>query len=287
MKPLLRGLGRLLLLLLAALLLLLALGFWSATRDPQVVRLEATLEGLPPGAPIRVVLLSDTHAGGWDMPASRLARIVGQVNALEADLVLLAGDYFALHRIGQPPDDRLPEALRPLAGLHARLGVFAVPGNHDGPATTRLLKAQASPRLLVNRWAEAGPLVVAGLDSAMHAPDLAATLAGIAPDRAVLLLLHEPEHLLWLKRPEVPRHLLAIAGHTHGGQAWVPGLGSPMEWIEAPFPCRRGRCRVNGWDVIVTSGIGTSTLPLRFGVRPEVVELTLYPSTGRKSGTER
>lgn len=287
MKGLSRRLGRLLLLLLAGVALFLALGFWTATRDPVVVRMAAELPGLPPGEPLRLVLMSDTHAGSWDTPVSRLRRVVAQVNALEPDLVLLAGDYFAVHLVGQPPDTALGRMLAPLADLSAPLGVYAVQGNHDNQWTVRLLGRQGKPRLLVNRWADAGPLVIAGLDSASHSPDVNATLGGIPADRPVLLLLHEPEHLKWIRRPGQPRHILALAGHTHGGQVWFGRLGSPMEWHQGTFPCRRGACRVNGWDVIVTSGIGTSTLPVRIGVRPEIVELTLYSSTGRKSGTER
>ncbi|WP_448578856.1 metallophosphoesterase [Thermaurantiacus sp.] len=287
MTHLVRRLGQLVLLLLAGLVVLLGLGFWAATRDPQVTRLSATLAGLPEGPPLRLVLLSDTHAGGWDMPPSRLQRVVEQVNALEPDLVLLAGDYTAHHWIGQPAASEMAESLHAFAGLRARLGVFAVPGNHDAEPARRLMLGMETPRLLINRWAEAGPLVVAGVDSASHAPRLDEALAGIAPERPVLLLLHEPEQLLWRPRQQAPPHLLALAGHTHGGQLYLPFLGSPTEWREGRFPCRRGACRFNGWDVIVTSGVGTSTLPIRIGVRPEVVLLTLYPSTGRKSGTDR
>ncbi len=282
-----RRLGQLVLLLLAGLCLLLALGFWTATRDPEVVRLSAELPGLPEGPPLRIVLLSDTHGGSWDMPTSRLNRVVAQVNALEPDLVLLAGDYFASHLVGQPPGTELRRALLPLADLRARLGVVAVRGNHDNDWTIRFMAAHGAPRLLLNQSVDVGPLVIAGLDSAVLGADMAKALAGIPADRPVLLLMHEPEQLLWRPRDQGPRHVLALAGHTHGGQVHVPLLGGPMEWHHGPYPCRRGACRLNGWDVIVTSGVGTSTLPVRIGVRPEVVELTLYPSTGRKSGTDR
>lgn len=282
-----RRLGQLVLLLLAGLCLFIGAGFWTATRDPVVVRLSATLEGLPEGPPLRIVLLSDTHGGSWDTPISRLNRVVAEVNALEPDLVLLAGDYFASHVIGQPPDTELRRVLLPLADLRARLGVVAVRGNHDNDWTVRFMAAQGAPLLLVNQSMDVGPLVVAGLDSAVLGADLAAALAGIPAHRPVLLLMHEPEQLLWRKRDQASPNLLALAGHTHGGQIHFPWLGGPMEWREGRFQCRRGACRINGWDVIVTSGVGTSTIPIRIGVRPEVVELTLYPSTGRKSGTDR
>ncbi|MCS6986762.1 MAG: metallophosphoesterase [Sphingomonadaceae bacterium] len=262
-------------------------GFLEARRDPVVVRHRAALAGLPPGPRLKVVLLSDPHAGSWDMPYRRLDRIVAQVNALEPDLVLLAGDYFAIHRIGQPPERDLVRALRPLAGLRARFGVWAVRGNHDNAWTHRIFAQQASPVLLVNRWVRAGPVVVAGIDSSSLSSDPARALAGVPADRPLIVLVHEPEQALALPPLERRAGTLVLAGHTHGGQVCLPLLGCPVTWREGPYPCRRGWCRLGGHAVLVTSGVGTSTVPLRIGVPPEVVELRLYPAGGRNSGTDR
>src|SRR5688500_1944647 len=123
---------RIALALLALLFVALAAKAWRDTMgDPVVLRATVTLPQLPPGTPpIRFALLSDVHVAGPDMPPERLARIVARVNALEPDLVLIAGDLvsekrFATH-IYTPA-----EIVAPLGKLEARLGVVAVPGNHD------------------------------------------------------------------------------------------------------------------------------------------------------------
>ncbi len=86
---------RWLLLLALAGAALLAKGYWNATRDP-VIR-TASVEDSPTGPadqpPLRLLLLSDIHVAGPDMPPERVERIVGALNRLKPDpLVLIAGD---------------------------------------------------------------------------------------------------------------------------------------------------------------------------------------------------
>ena len=104
--------------------------FLEARRDPVVRRATIALPLWPAGSPpLRVVLLSDLHAGNLSTGVDRLTRIIAQVNSLRPDLVLIAGDFLPGHNPISGARARL--TLRPLAGLHARLGVVAAPGNHD------------------------------------------------------------------------------------------------------------------------------------------------------------
>jgi hypothetical protein len=271
---------------LAALVLpVLGLGYWGATRPPVVEQVALPLAGLPPGTRLRVLHVTDTHAGNPDMPRVRLEGIVSQANALKPDLILLTGDYHG-GKLVDWPGMRLEPALAPLARLAAPLGVFASMGNHDKAKwTPYVLRQQGGPPLLVNRWVTAGPVTIVGVDSQIFAPDFAGAFAGVPRDRPALLMVHEPDQLLTI-RPPPSLSVLALAGHTHGGQVALPILGPVGAVMIGGGPCIRGHCRVNGWNLFVSSGVGTSWLPLRIGVPPEMVLLTLY-STGRKSGTER
>jgi predicted MPP superfamily phosphohydrolase len=297
MKLLLRGAA----LLAALLILFLGVGLWNATRPPVIVQAATVLQGLPPGARLRVLLLADTHFGHPDMGTGRLLSIVATANAQKPDLILLAGDYMG-GKLVDWPKVRLEQALPPLAALEAPMGVYAILGNHDEARwTPRVMARQRWPKLLVNTNVDIGPVVVAGMDSMAHNPDLARTLAGATPGKPVLLLVHEPQQLAWNKRPPgFP--VLALAGHTHGGQVVLPLVGSLGEWVVGPQRCPRGRCTINSWPVHVTSGLGTTLLPIRYGVPPEMVLLTITGaaaaperptarpvdhSTGRNSGTER
>lgn len=260
--------------ILASLALLVGvLGYRNAVATPDVVAVTLPLTGLPAGTRLTVLLVADTHHSWFDMPASRLDAIATQGSALKPDLVLFAGDYMGGKLIDKPRV-WLEDALPPLSRFHARLGSFAVSGNHDEPSWfPKVLHLQRAPKLLDNAHVDIGPVVVAGLRSSVDRPDYARAIAGADPRKPLLLLMHEPEQLLAMPPPARP--VLALAGHTHGGQVMLPGIGSLGGLLLGQPACRRGLCTVNGWPVYVTSGVGTSWLPIRFGVPPELVLLTL------------
>ena len=260
----------------------LAAAAWSyreATSDPVVRRAALTLPGLPAvAAPIRVVLLSDVHVGGPDMPVERLARIVDQVNRLKPDLVLIAGDFISDKRSGTRIYS-YPEGMAPLRGLTPRLGTVAVLGNHDhwrNAAEARAGLAAAGVRVLDNDAAAFGPLAVGGLDDAFtdHA-DLPLTLARLrALPGARILLSHSPDPFAALP-PDVT---LMLAGHTHCGQISPPLIGPLTTQSDhgRRFAC--GIVRERGKTLIVSAGLGTSILPLRLGAPPDLWLIELRAS---------
>ncbi len=66
-----------------------------------------------------------------------------------------------------------------------------------------------------------------------------------------------------------------LAGHTHGGQIRLPILGAPIIPSIYGQKYARGHILEKGVDLFVTTGIGTSGLPLRFGVPPEIAVLEI------------
>ncbi len=255
-----------------------AVGYYGATRTPIVVRYTIGLRDWPAGTPpLRIVQISDVHFGWPDMPAERVAGIVAQANALKPDLIALTGDYHG-GKLWDADSGNMDDAVRPLRALKARYGVFAVRGNHDGPYWTPIVFARTPIRLLQNRWVMAGPVIIAGVDdltTPIH-PAIMARMAveGAPPGVPLILLGHEPE--FFANSP--PRVDLVLAGHTHGAQIVLPWVGfRPMsDYLDAH---RRGWFREHGQQLIVSSGIGTSIVPLRIGVPPEIVVITVGPVT--------
>lgn len=266
------------LLVVALGLLFLGWCYWSATADPLVREAEVQLPSWPAGAaPVRVVLIADLHVAGPDMPPERLARIVGQINALGPDLVLIAGDFVSDKTLSTYRYS-FAQAVAPLAALRPRFGTIAVLGNHDhwrGTAEARAVLAGIGIRVLANEAAQAGPLAVGGLDDAFTGHNRgAATYAAMRRlPGARILLSHSPDPFASLP-PDIG---LMLAGHTHCGQIRLPFIGalSIMSDHGERYAC--GLIEENGRTLIVTAGLGTSILPLRLSAPPDLWLVTVGP----------
>jgi uncharacterized protein len=257
-------------------------GWLGAIRDPAVVQYRVALPGLT--RPLRLVHLSDLHGSNWDMPVVRLNRIIGQVNALHPDLVVITGDFHA-SKIWDPPL-RLDDVVLSLRRLRAPLGVWSVPGNHDNPYWIRRLFRGYGLNLLAGDLVDVGPLQIVGSDDLImgHRPiqRLRAAAALAQPHKPLIALVHEPR--LWTNLPANVG--LLLAGHTHGGQIQI--FGQPR-FKNGDADYLRGLFRNQaGQQMIVSAGIGTSVVPARLGTRGEIVVVELVPQPpGRNSGTER
>jgi predicted MPP superfamily phosphohydrolase len=230
----------------------------------------------PPGWPaaldgLRVAVVSDLHAGAPFLGVGRVREVVRRVLAARPDLVLLLGDHLADVALGRhvSPD----ELASALSGL-AEVPVVGVLGNHDwyagGNRVRAALEAVGLPVLEESAVPMLdGRLWVAGVgDLWERSPDVGAALAGVPEGAPVVLLTHNPDVALG-----VPPHVqLVLAGHTHGGQFRL--LGRPVHRISE----RTGNRFMRGWyaelRLYLTSGVGSSTLPLRTVV-PEVPVLVL------------
>lgn len=274
-----RRLQRLFLMLLLAGAAIVAWAYATAVSTPVVRSARVAAAGWPSGAPpIRLLLLSDIHVGGPDMPPARLRRIVEQVNRLRPDIVLIAGDLVTDKRLATRYYTH-DEAVAPLAGLRPRLATLAVLGNHDhwrDSAAARRALARAGIRVLDNQAVQVGPLAVGGLDDDFTGrADLPATLAALRRlEGPRLILSHSPDPFA----EPAPDVLLMLAGHTHCGQVAPPLVGplSTMSKYGRRYAC--GVVREGGRTLVVTAGLGTSGIPLRLGAVPDMWLVEVGPS---------
>jgi predicted MPP superfamily phosphohydrolase len=227
---------------------------------------------------LAVAMISDLHVGSPNRGLSTVGAVVTAINAEKPDIIVVLGDLVIQGVIGGRFVE--PELIaHELAGLHAPLGVVAVLGNHDrwynGDRVRRALEA-AGIRVLVDenmriRHGEKS-FWLCGLDDLWtRGSHLNETLAGIQDDDPIVVLMHNPDLF-----PEIPSRVsLTLAGHTHGGQVNLPLVGRPI--VPSKFGQRYayGLIEENGKKLFVTGGIGTSILPVRFRVAPEIVVLKL------------
>ncbi len=258
---------------------------WRDTLGTPVVRRTAMeLPGLPARpAPVRIALISDIHVAEPQMPPERLRRIVAQINALRPDIVLIAGDllgegYLITRHYSAE------EAVAPLGGLGAPLGVYVAPGNHDHttdlPGLARALRRHGLV-LLVNAAVQAGPLVIGGLDDAhIGLDDIPGTVRQM--DRfsgGRVILSHSPDAF-----PRLPGDIaLTVAGHTHCGQIAWPWGSAPITMSRYGQRYACGRVDEGGQVLVTTAGLGTSGLPVRLFARPDIWLIEARPPDPERS----
>ncbi|HYF38451.1 MAG TPA: metallophosphoesterase [Gemmatimonadales bacterium] len=225
---------------------------------------------------LRIGFASDFHAG--PLTSGRvLDRAAAALASAAPDVLLLGGDFVSIrHRYVSRVTERL-------GAIPAPAGRFAVLGNHDhwagAVAITRELE-RAGIELLTNANRRLPPpydqVTVCGLDDHMTGyPDAAQAFAGATAIRVVLM--HAPSGLVDVG--EYP-FTLALAGHTHGGQIALPN-GYPPYVPHGPLSRQycAGRFELpRGQVLLVSRGVGCSTLPIRWNSPAEVHLCTLYGS---------
>jgi len=276
-------------------------GGYAVGVEPFRLRIQhwgVTPPGWPRGLRLRIAALADIHACRPWMTPDRIRAITEQANALEPDVTVLLGDYVASHRFvtGRVEPHEWAAAL---AGLRARLGVYAVLGNHDWWGDRAAQKARKGPVASATALRQAGiPVIendavrvgdgglrfwIAGLGDqlAFRVPrqgrvrlhgvdDLAGTLAKVTDAAPVILLAHEPDIF-----PRVPARVgLTMSGHTHGGQLRLLGY-SPMVPSRYGNRYAYGHVVEQGRHLVVSGGLGCTGAPVRIGVPPEITVVTL------------
>jgi predicted MPP superfamily phosphohydrolase len=228
--------------------------------------------------PLRIAALADLHTGSPHITVAKLREIVASVNAAQPDLVVLLGDY-VIHGVAGGRFVEIEQTAAALRDLRAPLGVFAVLGNHDwwydGARCVRALEA-VGIHVLEDAAAEVTvrghPLWIAGVSDLRTRPAaIGRALAPVPAGAPVIVLTHNPD--VFARMPA--RVLLTLAGHTHGGQVNLPVLGRLI--VPSHFGDRYaiGHIHEDDRDLFVSPGIGTSIVPVRFRVPPEVSMLTV------------
>lgn len=264
------------------LLIGLFLGAWAFWWEPANLRVSTeslSVSKWPQGCHnTTVAILSDLHVGSPFNGLENLEKIVSVTMQYHPDLILLPGDFVIQGVVGGnfvPPE----EAAKVLSSLSAPLGVFAVLGNHDwwldGARVMQALESHGIPVLedRAVRLSNAGcEFYLVGVGDFWEAPhDIDKALSTVPRSSASLLFTHNPDIF-----PQVPERVtLTIAGHTHGGQVYFPGIGRPVVPSQYGERYAVGHVLENGKHLFVSSGVGTSILPVRFLVPPEVTLITL------------
>lgn len=221
----------------------------------------------------KIVFFSDTHFGGHYAPEN-IEKIVQKINRQQPDVVIFGGDFFDNYKADEPMMD-LDYLQSQLAAIQAKHGKFAVYGNHDhggGAAGVypKLMEAGGFA-LLKNEsvWIEGLSLRLVCFDDIMMgytSPELYTLGEGYA-----LVAAHQPDVAQQIALPDGG---LMLAGHSHGGQVWLPFV---TRSVLPPGATTYTKGEYTGvgvqqnMDLFVSCGIGVTKRPYRFLNTPEIV----------------
>lgn len=252
------------------------IGFYSAYVEPHLLRVkqyDMKFEQIA-GNPITVVQFSDTHVGDF-FTTEDLKKVVDKINEQQADLVLFTGD---LMDNAAEYDGSIDEIATILSKIKATNGKYAVFGNRDyGGGAERFyedLMESAGFEVLVN---SSRTLEVKGTTISLFGADDALigyynsnkTMQGISNDHLNLLLIHEPDLISDFLSYPID---LATAGHSHGGQVYIPFYGPLLttalaeDYVRGLYDFGNNRKTL----LYVNTGIGNTKVPFRLFNVPQI-----------------
>lgn len=243
------------------LFLLIFLYIWSFLIEPNIITVKKYKSDKFSNT--KIVFISDLHIAKNDK--KRLQKIVKLVNKQNPDVVISGGDYIKGHN-GRTTMD-IESIAKELSGINAP--IYSVLGNHDGwfdKYTVKKNLEKYGVTVLSNSNTKFNNITIAGVEDLQTGyPDIETTLIGA--DTPVILVSHTPD----IYYDVTSKVDLILAGHVHGGQVRIPFKGAlivPSKFGKR-FAC--GDYNETGNRMIVTKGLGTSILNIRFNTIPEIV----------------
>ena len=219
---------------------------------------------------LRMALISDVHLGTI-IGKNRLSRIIRKINNMNPDGVIIAGDLV---------DEDITPVIKYNMGRYLselKTPVFAVTGNHEyigGVEKSLNYLQQFNIRYLRDEWVEWKGITLAGREdkdrerfTGNPRKSVKDLLNETDRDRPIVLIDHQPVEMDEKQEAGVD---FTISGHTHNGQNW------PLNYIaNASFRVSSGYALLGNMHVFVSSGVGSWGPPVRFGTRPEIVQMDL------------
>ncbi|MEQ1722857.1 MAG: metallophosphoesterase [Pseudobdellovibrio sp.] len=259
-------------------LIVLLISIWSFLIEPSLLKEQRIESSKWKGSSIRIVFFSDLHAGAPHINEKYISDLVLRINLLKPDVILIGGDLVINGVIGGSPIaiNKIGEML---SKLEARLGVFAVLGNHDWwNDSASIIKSLKSAGIIIleNKSVvldhKGYKFSVVGVgDAYTNHADFKLAIKEVPEGQQVVLFMHDPSVLLEIRQ----KFYFAFAGHMHGGQIFIPGYGAIITPGDAPKDWADGWVNSEFGKIYVSKGIGTSIVPVRLNALPEYVVLDL------------
>lgn len=253
--------------------IIILIGSFNA-RNSKVTSYDLKLENKTLNTPLNIVIVSDIHLGNL-IKNSRLEKLVNEINDLNPDIVLLAGDIIDSD-INPFIDNNMAEKF---SKIKSKYGTFGALGNHDfltksEDKIVELLRENSVTILRDDKALVNDSFYIIGRDdssvdrlSDTKRKSLSEITKDIDMSKPLIVIDHNPKDINESLDAEID---IQVSGHTHKGQI-VPGNLVTNSLFEVDY----GYLKKNSLNVIVSSGYGTWGPPVRIGSRSEIVKITL------------
>lgn len=224
---------------------------------------------------LKIAHISDIHYGNRSVTKSDLINIVNNINSLKPDIIVLTGDLVD----NDITNKQYKELVEVLSKLESSLNKYAIDGNHDYPYNKwssliedcGFINLNDSYDLVYNNSNES--ILIAGISNNTYTDKNIKDKSEVIFDYLnseeynsiySILLMHEPDFVTEI---DYKKFNLVLAGHSHNGQIRVPFIGA----LYLPYGSKeyyKPHYKLDDTDLYISSGIGTSTLPIRLFNKP-------------------
>lgn len=230
----------------------------------------------------KIIFLSDIHCNS-DFDLNRVDKLVTRVNTLDADMIILGGDYIGSN------EQYFEPVLESMGKIKGKDGIYGILGNYDYVADTykgygKTMNTMTSYGItpLISDYSlikkEDTTLKIIGVEYLLYLDrdKLDELLLDTNDSDFTILVSHSPDIVYYIE--DLSGIDLMLSGHTHGGQVTLFGTWAPESFMGTKSPYRSGHYIKDDTNIIVSNGIGTSIFPIRFFSFPQIVIITLKKS---------
>lgn len=235
---------------------------------------------------VKIAYFSDIAYGEY-MDQGRLQNMINTLNEAHADIVIFGGDIFSDPETNEPDSQSVEEITEILSSIEAPLGKFAVYGDEDlvneeieNIVTTILndsdFEILSNTSLQLRNETTTG-IALVGLDPLINGNvDVNSAFENISQDEYTILISHCPD-IMTSNSINTNYIDVAIAGHSLGGQIYIPIYG-PLEKMEGAETYFHGSYDINTTKLFVSNGLGTKGSDLRIFAPPQIYLFRLQTS---------
>ncbi|GCD10928.1 metallophosphoesterase [Clostridium tagluense] len=246
----------------------------------RVRRIRVVNSKIPKGfKKFKIIFISDIHYGKT-FRSKRLISVVDRINKLEADIIIIGGDYLDISvKSKRDVSVYLDKEFEILRNLKAKLGIYTVLGNHDyynrkdallNEISSSSFKLLKNTKEFINFGEDSIKLV--GIDDLFEGNPQISMLEENS-NKFTIAICHNPDFFSDYKN--LINYDLALSGHTHGGQINFFGLYAPYTSSKYGQKYIKKIVHEENRDIVLTRGIGNGMLPIRFFAMPEILEINL------------